>query len=419
MQKSKNYRIVNNCRLCDSSNMDLCFDFGEVPLGNNLVDSKSDSVDVEKYPLNVRRCNACYHFQLGVAVDPEKLYATNYTYLSGVGKSFIKHFSDYALWAKEKCNLSKDSLVVDIGSNDGTCLNEFKELGIKVCGVDPATAPSEIANNSGIDTLNCFFDKNAVSKIIENYGKADFITSHNVLAHVDNLRQVFKDIYSLLKDDGYFCFEIGYFRQVLKNNYFDTIYHEHLDYHHANPLAKFLCNIGFDLINLSVNEVQGGSLRLFLKKTGNGNISSEAGDFLEEESKSILYKDEIISEWQHEIKKNMMEFGNKIKEYASDGKTIAGYGAPTKATLLSEISELGSSDISFIMEDNKLKVNKFMPGNGIPIVDTKELYNKKPDVIVIFAWNFSKDIIEKLKSKINWPVSLLIPLPKFYEEKWK
>ena len=115
----------------------------------------------------------------------------------------------------------------------------------------------------------------------------------------------------------------------------------------------------------------------------------------------------------------MMEFGNKIKDYAADGKTIAGYGAPTKATLLSEISELGSYDISFIMEDNILKVNKFMPGNGIPIVDTKELFEKKPDVIVIFAWNFSKDIIEKLKSKIDWPVSILIPLPKFYEEKWQ
>mgnify|MGYP001255972045 CR=1 FL=1 len=419
MQGSKYYRNVSNCRLCDSSNTDLCFDFGEVPLGNNLVDSMDDSLNVDKYPLNVRRCNVCHHFQLGVAVDPEKLYATNYTYLSGVGKSFIKHFSEYALWSKEKCNLTKDSLVVDIGSNDGTCLSEFKKLGIKVCGVDPATAPSEIANNAGIDTFNCFFDKDAVVKIIEKYGKADFITSHNVLAHVDNLRQVFVDIYSLLNDDGYFCFEIGYFREVLKNNYFDTIYHEHLDYHHAKPLAQFLCNLGFDLIDLSVNKVQGGTLRLFLKKTGNGNISSEARNFLEEESKSVLYKDEIISEWQYKIKKNMMEFGNKIKDYAADGKTIAGYGAPTKATLLSEISELGSYDISFIMEDNILKVNKFMPGNGIPIVDTKELFEKKPDVIVIFAWNFSKDIIEKLKSKIDWPVSILIPLPKFYEEKWQ
>mgnify|MGYP001480413050 CR=1 FL=1 len=417
MQEPENYRIIQNCRLCNSSDLNLCFDFGKVPLGNNLLESQSDSINVEKYPLYVNRCNACDHFQLGVAVDPKKLYATNYTYLSGVGKSFIKHFQEYAEWSEDKCNLSPDSLVVDIGSNDGTCLREFKNLGHRVCGVDPASAPSDIANASGIDTLNCFFDKEAVNKIIEKHGKADLITSHNVLAHVDNLSQVFLDIYSLLKDGGYFCFEIGYFKEVLKNNYFDTIYHEHLDYHHAKPLTKFLCGIGFDLIDLSINKVQGGSLRLFLKKTGEGRISAEAEKFLDSESNSILYQDKFIKEWRSKIKMNMMMFKNKIKEYVSNGKIVAGYGAPTKATLLTEISELDSSDISFIMEDNNLKVNKFMPGSGIPIVDTSELIIKKPEVIVIFAWNFSNEIIEKIKSKIDWQASVLVPLPEFNEEK--
>jgi SAM-dependent methyltransferase len=416
MEHSKNYRIIQSCRLCQTSELDLCFDFGKVPLGNNLLEIQTDSVNVEKYPLYVNRCRVCDHFQLGVAVDPEKLYATNYTYLSGVGKSFIKHFQEYAVMSKKKCNLSSDSLVVDIGSNDGTCLKEFKNLGLKVCGVDPASAPADIANAAGIDTLNCFFDKEAVTKIINKYGKADFITSHNVLAHVDNLSQIFIDIYSLLKDGGYFCFEIGYFKEVLKNNYFDTIYHEHLDYHHAKPLTKFLCSIGFDLIDLSVNKVQGGSLRLFLKKTGDGSISPEAKKFLDGESESILYQDKLIKEWQPKLKSNMMAFGNKIKEYASNGKIVAGYGAPTKATLLSEIAELDSSSISFIMEDNTLKVNKFMPSTGIPIVNTSKLIDEKPEVIVIFAWNFSKEIIDKIKSKINWPATILVPLPEFHEE---
>ncbi len=417
-QELKNYRIIKNCRLCDSSEMDQCFDFGRLPLGNNLLEDKANALNVDKYPLCVNRCNSCGHFQLGVAVDPQKLYATNYTYLSGVGKSFIEHFRKYALWSTEKCNLSNNSLVVDIGSNDGTCLNEFKKLGFEVYGVDPASAAAKIANDSGIPTLNCFFDEHAVDKIIKSHGKADFITSHNVLAHVDDLRSVFKNIYTLLKNNGYFCFEIGYFKEVLKNNYFDTIYHEHLDYHHAKPLVKFLCGLGFDLIDLSVNEVQGGSLRLFFKKTDDRKITPKAQKFLDEEANSILYKNNDISLWQSKINSNMRKFGNKIKEYASSGKTVAGYGAPTKATLLIETSNLDSSDISFIMEDNNLKVNKYMPGNGIPIVDTSELINKKPEVIVIFAWNFHIEIIEKLKSIIDWPVSVLVPLPEFYEETW-
>ena len=149
-----------------------------------------------------------------------------------------------------------------------------------------------------------------------------------------------------------------------------------------------------------------------------GEILEQPQKFLDEESNSILYQDHIISEWQTKIKENMLKFGNKIKEYSSNGLTVAGYGAPTKATLLSEISELGSLDISFIMEDNDLKVSKFMPGNGIPIIDSSELVIRKPEVIVIFAWNFSEDIIKKLKSYVDWQVSVLVPLPEFYEEKW-
>jgi len=279
MEETNNYRLIEQCRLCDSSNLELCFDFRDVPLGNNLADSRDDALLADRYPLSVNRCVVCDHFQLTIAVAPEKLYATNYTYLSGVGKSFVLHFQEYAAWVQERCNFQTDALVVDVGSNDGTCLKEFKNLGFKVCGVDPASAPAQLANEAGIHTLNLFFDESAVDEIITAHGKADFVTSHNVLAHVDDLGAVFRNIYSLLKTGGHLCFEIGYFSQVLKNGCFDTIYHEHLDYHHAKPLAQFLCGIGFDLVDLRVNQIQGGSLRLFLQKTGDGMISSGAKHF--------------------------------------------------------------------------------------------------------------------------------------------
>ena len=418
MDEPDNYRFIKNCRLCDSLNLKSYFNFGDVPLGNNLMEFQADSLLAQRYPLSVNRCNNCDHFQLGVAVDPDKLYATNYTYLSGVGKSFIIHLHEYALWIKENFNLKPNSLVVDIGSNDGTCLKEFKNLGYRVCGVDPASMPADIANADGIPTLNTFFDKNAVEDIIKNHGMADFITSHNVLAHVDDLSSVFKNIYSLLKTQGYFCFEIGYFREVLQKKCFDTIYHEHLDYHHAKPLAKFLCGLGFDLIDLSVNDVQGGSLRLFLQKTGDGKVSQKAKEFLDDESNSILYQEDIISSWQSQIKTNMLKFGESIKKHVSEGKTVVGYGVPTKATLLTAVSELGSSDISFMIEDNELKINRFMPGSGIPILDAAQLHVIKPEVIVIFAWNFCDDIIAKLRKQIDWPVSILVPLPIFIEESY-
>jgi len=366
----------------------------------------------------VNRCVACDHFQLAVAVAPEKLYATNYTYLSGVGNSFVLHFQEYAAWVQDRCNFQSDALVVDVGSNDGTCLKEFKNLGFKVCGVDPASAPAQLANEAGIHTLNLFFDEAAVDEIITAHGKADFITSHNVLAHVDDLGAVFRNIHRLLKTGGHLCFEIGYFSQVLKNGCFDTIYHEHLDYHHAKPLAQFLCGMGFDLVDLSVNQVQGGSLRLFLQKTGDGMISSGAKQFLDEEAQSILYQGDTLSAWPSRIKENMMKFGETVKKHVAAGKTVAGYGAPTKATLLMDISELGCSDISFMVEDNLLKVDKFMPGTGVPILNVAELQLRKPEIIVIFAWNFCDDIISKLKVQVDWPAIFLVPLPDFVEENW-
>jgi len=411
-----NYRTIGNCRLCESSKLELHFDFGSIPLGNNLKDTRSDALCADRYPLAVNRCVRCDHFQLTIAIAPEKLYATNYTYLSGVGKSFVNHFQDYAKWIQEKCNFTLNALVVDVGSNDGTCLKEFKKLGFRVCGVDPASIPAQLANDAGIDTFNLFFDEDTVDKILAENGKADFVTSHNVLAHIDDLRAILKNIYKVLKVGGYFCFEVGYFREVLKTGCFDTIYHEHLDYHHAKPLSHFLNEIGFDLIDLSVNQIQGGSLRLFLQKTGEGIVSPQAKRFLDEETRSILYQTDIISSWQTTVKKNMVQFGDRVRMYVASGKTVVGYGAPTKATLLMEMSELGFSDISFLVEDNLLKVDKFMPFTGVPILEVGELYRKKPDIIIIFAWNFYEDIIAKLKFQVDWPATFLVPLPNFMEE---
>lgn len=409
------YRYIENCRLCSSSNLEAFFDFGNVPLGNNLPESHIDALNADRYPLSVNRCDGCGHFQLTVAVDPEKLYATNYTYLSGVGKSFVLHLQDYVDWIQQRCQLPSGALVVDVGSNDGTCLKEFKKLGFRVCGVDPASLPAQLANEADIDTLNLFFDDIAVDKIISTKGKADFVTSHNALAHVDDLGTVFRNIHRLLKVGGYFCFEIGYFKEVLKTGCFDTIYHEHLDYHHAKPLTQFLCEMGFDLIDLTVNKIQGGSLRMFLQKTGAGKISKEAQQFLEEEAQSILYRNDIISEWPSAIKSNMTKFGTAVRTYVAGGSTVAGYGVPTKATLLMEMSGIGFSDVSFMVEDNLLKVNKFMPGTGVPILDVAELRLRKPDIIVIFAWNFYDDILAKLKVQVDWPATFLVPLPNFIE----
>lgn len=407
----ESFREIGACRLCGCDAPERYLDFGRLPLGNDLREDAASARDAATFPLAVNRCSACGHFQLAHAVSPELLYATNYTYLSGVGASFVRHFADYAAWAAKTCDLPSDALVVDVGSNDGTCLAAFKRSGFKVCGVDPASMPAALANSAGIDTLNRFFDEVAVQEIFARFGNADFVTSHNVLAHVDDLAATFRRIHGLLKDGGYFAFEVGYFREVLEKGCFDTIYHEHLDYHHAAPLVRHLRGLGFDVIDLNIVPVQGGSLRLLLRKTGKGDISPGAAAFLEEEGRSILRDPSRLQEWSELIQQRMSRFGQAVKDRAGRGLTVVGYGVPTKATLLMRVAGLDDMHVAFMVEDNPLKRGRFTPGTGIAILDPEELRRRRPQVILIFAWNFAGDILTRLRAVVDWPAEYVVPLP--------
>ena len=409
MNKSKK---ITNCRLCNSKKLFSLINFGKVPLGNNLTNSKKSAHKTDTFNLCIVRCNLCKHFQLDYEVSPNKLYATNYTYLSGVAKSFISHFNDYSVWAIKKCNLKKDDIVLDIGSNDGTCLNSFKKKNINVLGIDPAELPAKIANKNGINTINKFFNKKTSIEIKKKYGQIDFITSHNVLAHIGNITEVFENIFDLLKNKGFFCFEVGYFLKVLENNYFDTIYHEHLDYHHASPLVRYLTNLGFSVVNINTNNIQGGSLRILCKKNDKPKIYAQPKKFLIKEKKSIINKGLFLKKWPGDVKSNIGYFSKLVKKYIQQKKNIVGYGAPTKATLILKLSNLQYNSISNIYEDNDLKVSKYIPKTDIQIIKYNKNLINNADVIIIFAWNFFSDIINKLKKDNVSNKIIIVPLPK-------
>ncbi len=407
-----NSKYIKKCRLCGSGSLAKVLNFGKVPLGNNLGNTEKFSLRAREYPLNLVKCKSCSHFQINFSVSPNELYTTNYTYLSGIAESFLDHFEKYALWIKKKCKLKDNDIVLDVGSNDGSCLKEFKKNKLHVLGVDPAKIPSDIANKNGIKTINAFFDDKNVDFILKKYGQVDFITSHNVLAHIDNISDVFKNIHRLLKTESFFCFEVGYFVKVLENNYFDTIYHEHLDYHHAKPLVKFLVKLGFSIVNISTNKIQGGSIRILCKKNEESKIYLQPKNFLLKERKTIINNKIFIKNWNKHINDNAKLFEKMIKSYSKEGKRIIGYGAPTKATLLIKISNLKKNIISGIIEDNVLKVGRFMPQTDIPIINFDKKSISSCDVIIIFAWNFFNDIIKRLKKNKISGITVVIPLPK-------
>lgn len=403
-------RLIDFCRLCAGTDLTRIVDFGLVPLGNNLLETAAEARAAAQYPLSLNRCGCCGHFQLAHAVAPDLLYATNYTYLSGIGESFVLHLNDYADWVVGTVGLRANSLVVDIGSNDGTALKAFKARGMRVCGVDPASLPAKLANENGVDTICDFFNARTAAELKASRGAPDYVTSHNVLAHVDDLAGTFCAVYDLLKPGGYFGFEVGYFREVLAKNLFDTIYHEHLDYHHAEALARYLTKLGFDIESVSVVSAQGGSIRMLCRKTGKGEMSQQVRSFVEDERKSILHDQAYLSNWSKSIAALMGAFGTKLKEQRAAGRKIVGYGAPTKATLLMKIAGL-NEEFSYVAEDNALKAGRYFPITAIPIVPTASLMSDTPDVLVILAWNFADDIVRKLRGKFAKPVEAVVPLP--------
>lgn len=406
------FRTLSRCRLCKGNSLDHIFVFPEVPLGNNLCKTSAAAKKAKKYPLSVLNCQTCGHYQLKYAVNPEILFATNYTYLSGVASSFREHFKNYVQWIEKNTALIKGDTVFDVGSNDGSCLSVFKKNGYKVVGVDPASRAAETANQNGIFTYNNFFNEETKDKILEHFGRPKLITSHNVLAHVDDLNNTFDLIRDILPDKGWLCFEVGYFRSVLENGMFDTIYHEHLDYHLCAPLTRHLSKNGFDIVKVETNEIQGGSLRLLCQKSTKGLISETVMNFISYENKFMHNNKQSLVDWQSTISEQMKSLARIVKKARLDGKKVIGYGAPTKAALMLELSGLSSEDIDLIVEDNPLKAGRYLPGTGIPILSTSTLTSYSADLIVVFAWNFFDEILAKLRDEFNFSGKVIKPCPR-------
>ncbi len=407
----KKVKFNKKCRLCRSRELKKFINFGKIPLGNNLLKNFTFAKKADQYNLTVVQCNNCNHYQLSHFVNKKILYAKNYTYLTGIGKDFILHFKMYVKFIKKNYikNLANKK-ILDVGSNDGTCLKNFKIYGSNVIGVDPASSAAKIAKKNGIKTINSFFDSKTVEFLKKKYAEFDLITSHNVLAHVEDINFIFKNIFNLLKINGYFIFEVGYFVDVVRNNYFDTIYHEHLDYHHCKPLVPFLNKIGFSVIDILKINAQGGSIRIVTKKNKIVNNSKSVKNFIYKEKKLILKNKYLFDEWSKINKVKMNTFRKLIISQYLSKKYIIGYGAPTKVVLLLKMANISSKHIKFIHEDNKLKLKRFLPNSGIPILKLNKKNISKVDVVVIFAWNFKENIINNLK-KYNKELLVIVPLP--------
>ena len=408
---SKSY-LRKSCRICDEESLTKAMSLTPTPPGNDFLTKDELGRDEPVYPLDLYFCEECHHIQLGHVVDPKVLYQKNYSYVSATSSHFVNHLKSYAEDMVERFSLEAGDLVADIGSNDGTCLSFFKEKGMNVVGVDPATEIAEKATKSGINTVADFFGYELAVELRKEYGAAKYITSHNACAHIDNLFDVVKGVEHWLNKDGIFVLEVGYFVDVYNNTWFDTIYHEHVDFHTVAPFEKLFARVGMEVITVERITPQGGSIRVMAQKIG-GDIKRDnsVDDLIALEYKLGLDRVDTLSRFNARINTIRDRLQKLIYSLKKEGKTIAGFGAPTKATTLMAHFGLDETMLDFIVDDNPLKQGLFSPITHIPVLSAEALYDQKPDYLLILAWNFSEPIMKMHEKYSNEIGKFIIPMP--------
>ena len=393
-QKEKNMLLKYykfECRSCGNTNLKRVVSLGYQPLANNLLRKTSDNC--ETYPLEVNYCENCHNCQLSISIDPKKMFL-NYLYTSSTSKLFRDHFVKAAKnYVKElKLNKSK-SFIIDIGSNDGVALKPFKDMGFKnLLGVEPAKNLAKLANKNKIKTFNGFLEKKNLNKIKKG---ANLILASNVFAHSDKLKEMAECMLKLLGKNGVIIIEVQYLMNTLKDLTFDNIYHEHYNYWSLTSLTNFFNQFGATIYKSERVETHGGSIRVYVKKD-KVKIESSVKKMLKEEERFGIKKYKTYQDFGNKVYKIRENVRKNFRKLKDRNNLIIGYGAPAKATTALNFFGI-SKEINFIVEDNKLKHNRFVPGVKIPIKNKSYIKNKK-NTLVVLAWNFFKDIKNSNKS---------------------
>ena len=374
-----------DCRSCGETKLKRVISLGYQPLANNLLKNKNDKTDL--YPLEMNYCPGCHNCQLSISVDPKKMFS-NYLYTSSTSKVFRDHFSKAAKkYIKEFKLNSKKSYIIDIGSNDGVALKPFKDLGYKnILGIEPAKNLAKLANKKKIKTFNGFLNTKNLKKIKKG---ADIILASNVFAHSDNLKEMAECMKKLIKKDGTIIIEVQYLLNTLKDLTFDNIYHEHYNYWSLTSLVNFFKQFNLEIYKAERINTHGGSIRVYIKNK-KIKIDKTVKFLLLEEERFGLKKYSTYKNFADKIYKIRSNVVKNLDRLKKENKIIVGYGAPAKATTALNFFGI-NNQIDFIVEDNKLKHNKFVPGVKIPISSKIKIKNKLP-IILVLAWNFFDDI---------------------------
>lgn len=381
-----------NCRLCAGQKLERVVRLAPVPLAEKYT-TPGQSADADNwYPIDLYMCVDCGHVQLLDVIDSERLW-DDYTYHSGQTKGIVEHFEEVAGRLSSRYQLPPGSLIVDVGSNDGSLLRPFQRRGYRVLGIDPAREIAQKATASGIETIPELLTPQLARKIRDGYGPAAAVTAFNVFAHADDMDGMAECIRHMLAPDGVFQFEAQYLMDIVDKMLLGTIFHEHMSHHSLKPLVPFLARHGMDVIDVERVSIQKGSIIGTAQPAGGPRpIQPAVGELLALEAKRSLDRPETLRQFATRLEQMKRQIEELIAVWKRRGATIAGYGAARSGPTL--IVQFGLGDvIEYILDDHPQKVHKLSPGHRLPVLPTAELYMRKPDYVFILAWIHAKKIV--------------------------
>lgn len=410
---SKELKTVKKCRICGSQKLYEFLDLGVMPIPNGFLKKDALSKPENKYELACQLCENCGLVHLTNVINP-KIMFTDYLYVTAQAKQMLNNLTHFAYQTHKNFKLDSSSLVCDIGSNDGSLLSLFKNLGAKVLGIDPAKNLAKIAKENGIPTEVRLFGLKTAKIIKERYGQAKLITAFNVVAHIDNLHDLLSGVSHLLSSDGYFITEFPYLLDLIKNNEFDTIYHEHLSYFSLKPWIYLIDKYDFEITGIQRRHIHGGSIRLIhQRKRPKKNIAKKTLNYLLSlEETAGLYEKKSYIQFAQEVLCLKTELLNMLTDIKKKKKRIVGYGAAAKGNVLTNFFGINNSILDYIVDSTPYKQGLYTPGMHIPIKPEEKLLSDMPNYALILAWNFADEIMEKQRQYTKKGGKFIIPIPK-------
>lgn len=406
---------ITACRACGAAPLAAVLSLGSLPLANALERPSGRHPPQLRYPLDVLRCPACSLVQLSISIAPEILFR-EYVYLSSVSDAFLSHARALIERVINARSWDNSSLVVEVASNDGYLLQNYRGRGIPVLGIEPARNIARVARDHGIETIEEFFGRELAARLAAEGRRADVIHANNVLAHVPDLNGVLAGIRLLLKPDGEAIVEVPWLCDMVDRVEFDTIYHEHLFYFSLTAMARAFARQGLTVVDVEHLGVHGGSLRVFARRSDAPTAAKAGGrarvaEMLATERTWGVDEPQRYIRFQDEVGRRKTKLVELIHDLKRQGRSIAAYGASAKGTTLLNYCGLGADEIAYVVDRSPMKQGRLTPGTRLAIYRPEKLLETAPDYVMLLAWNFADEVIAQQAEYRRRGGRFILPLP--------